>query len=209
MKKSPEAIKNHYEQCFLIHGDNHRGADWPNEDDLIKRYKVMSSIIRENDSNIILDFGCGTGMFYNFLNKENLNIDYIGIDISKPLIQVAKEKYKNINFYEIDILKNKSNFNFSYDYAICNGVFTEKLNLTNDDMFLFLKEIITILFEKSRKGIAFNIMSNIVDFKRDDLFYLDFNSLLSFVSEKLTRNFIIRNDYGLYEYTVYLYKESL
>ena len=76
-------------------------------------------------------------------------------------------------------------------------------------MFLFLKEIITILFENSKKGIAFNVMSDIVDFKREDLFYLDFNSLLSFVSKNLTRNFIIRNDYGLYEYTVYLYKEAL
>lgn len=209
MNKSPEVIKNHYEECFLRHGDNHRGADWPNENDLIKRYKVMSSVIKENESSIVLDFGCGTGMFYNFINKENLNINYIGVDINKSLIKAAKEKYENINFYEIDILKNKNNFNFSYDYAICNGVFTEKLNLTNDKMFLFLKEIITILFENSKKGIAFNVMSDIVDFKREDLFYLDFNSLLSFVSKNLTRNFIIRNDYGLYEYTVYLYKEAL
>jgi SAM-dependent methyltransferase len=211
MNKSPDIIKDHYNKCFLKHGDNYKGADWPNKEDLIKRYMVMSSVVKskkkDDNPDVILDFGCGTGMFYEFLSKENLNLKYIGLDINKDLIFFAKEKYKNIDFYNMDILKDKNNFNLNYDYAICNGVFTEKLSLTNDEMFVFLKETITILFNRSNKGIAFNVMSGIVDFKRDDLFHLDINLLFDFLCKNLTRNFIIRNDYGLYEYTVYLYKE--
>ena len=55
-------------------------------------------------------------------------------------------------------------------------------------------------------GIAFNVMSKDVDWERDDLFHLPLSELSSFLSKNLTRRYIIRNDYGLYEYTTYVYK---
>ena len=209
MQKSPEVIKKHYEDCFLKYGDNHKGADWPNLNDLNKRYKIMYSLIKNpNSDNIVLDFGCGTGMFYDIMCKQNFNIQYIGVDINTNLINIAKQKFehKNAKFYSLDLLNNKDDFCFDYDYAICNGVFTEKLSLTQEQMYDFLLNTISILYKKAKHGIAFNVMSDIVDYKRDDLFHADFNTLLSFISKTLTRNFVIRNDYGLYEYTVYLYK---
>ena len=49
-------------------------------------------------------------------------------------------------------------------------------------------------------------MSKHVDWEREDLFHLSFDELGSFLKEEISRNFTIRNDYGLYEYTVYIYK---
>ena len=46
-----------------------------------------------------------------------------------------------------------------------------------------------------------------VDWERDDLFHLSLDKLSGFLCEKITRNFVIRNDYGLYEYTVYVLKK--
>lgn len=42
----------------------------------------------------VLDLGCGNGRFY-----ENLkNTDYTGIDVSERLIEIAREKYKGVDF---------------------------------------------------------------------------------------------------------------
>ncbi len=87
-----------------------------------------------------------------------------------------------------------------------NGVFTEKTELTFHEMFDYFKQMIKTVFEKVRIGIAFNVMSKHVDWERDDLFHLPFDTLGAFLKEELSRHYIIRNDYGLYEYTVYLYK---
>jgi hypothetical protein len=38
------------------------------------------------------------------------------------------------------------------------------------------------------------------------LFHLPFDTLASFLTSELTRNFVFRNDYGLYEYTAYVYR---
>lgn len=52
----------------------------------IKKY------IREKEK--ILDWGCGNGRFYEIL-KAN---DYYGIDISKNMIAIARQKYPEANF---------------------------------------------------------------------------------------------------------------
>jgi hypothetical protein len=49
-------------------------------------------------------------------------------------------------------------------------------------------------------------MTKHVDWEREDLFHLPFDLLASFLKREVSRNFIVRNDYGLFEYTVYLFK---
>jgi hypothetical protein len=66
--------------------------------------------------------------------------------------------------------------------------------------------VFSIAFAKARVGVAFNVMSTHVDWERDDLFHLPMDVLGSFLTKNLSRKFVIRSDYGLYEYTTYVYK---
>ena len=68
--------------------------------------------------------------------------------------------------------------------------------------------MITKLYEMCNKGIAFNVMSKDVDWERDDLFHLPLSDLSAFLTKEISRDFVIRNDYGLYEYTTYVYKKQ-
>ena len=95
-----------------------------------------------------------------------------------------------------------------YDFIIMNGVFTEKLNLSYESMWDFFTRMITKVYTVCDKGIAFNLMSKDVDWERDDLFHVPLNQVSLWLTGNLTRNFVIRYDYGLYEYTVYLMKEN-
>ena len=74
-------------------------------------------------------------------------------------------------------------------------------------MMIFFKSAIEKLWNKTKKGIAFNVMSKIVDWERDDLFHVSFDDLAWFLKQNISRDFIIRSDYKLYEYTVYVYKK--
>ena len=207
MKKNYKEIVDHYENCLLLHGDNHLGVDWPNEEDAIKRYGIMLDVIRDQSvNNSVLDFGCGTAHLLEYIHSNEIgNINYSGLDISPLFVQKAAEKFPETVFYESDILDNKNDLP-SFDYIILNGVFTEKRNLTQAEMWKYFCELITAVFEKCDKGIAFNVMSKNVDWEREDLFHLSIDILTKFLCDNLSRNFIIRNDYGLYEYTVYLLK---
>jgi hypothetical protein len=72
-------------------------------------------------------------------------------------------------------------------------------------MFSYFQQLLRRVFEHATIGIAFNVMSKHVDWERDDLFHLPFDTLAEFLTKEVTRNFVLRNDYGLYEYTTYVY----
>jgi SAM-dependent methyltransferase len=210
MTKQYKKIIKHYESCLEKHGDNHLGVDWPKIDDVDKRYQVMLDIINFKKVNStsfdLLDFGCGTAHLLEFIHKNNYkNINYFGLDISKKFITVAQSKYPKNEFYCTDILES-SNELPNFDFIVMNGVFTEKRELSFDEMWNYFTEMLTVIFNKCKVGIAFNVMSKNVDWERDDLFHVSHDLLTKFLCEKISRNYIIRNDYGLFEYTVYIYK---
>ena len=209
-KNDYTAIVEHYESCFEKYGDAPKGMDWPNEEDAVKRYSVMLDLVKENNSSVsLLDFGCGTSHLLEFINKKEEkfgNLKYSGADISSKFINLSKSKFPQVDYYCVDILKDDLSNIPSFDYAILNGVFTEKHTLSHEQMWEFFQKMILTIFEKVDKGMAFNVMSKAVAWERDDLFHLSTDVLIDFMVKNLSRNFIIRNDYGLYEYTVYLYK---
>ena len=203
-----ESIIDHYESCLAEYGDSHLGVDWPNKQDAEKRYQVMLEVIRDDRKGLtLLDFGCGASHLYGYIrDNEFSGLEYHGLDISPAFYTLSRNKYPETNYYCMDVLA-KPNQLQSYDYIIMNGIFTEKREMEFDEMFEYFKNMLRVVFPKVRRGLAFNVMSKHVEWERDDLFHMPIDTLVSFLTMELSRNFIIRNDYGLYEYTVYLYKE--
>jgi SAM-dependent methyltransferase len=200
-------IVAHYEACLDKHGDTHLGVDWPLKEDALKRYQVMLDLVRESDGSVsLLDFGCGAAHLYEYIIEKGLTkINYSGLDISEKFIRLCREKHPNMTFYCADILTKEASVPKA-DYIIMNGVFTEKRSMSHDEMCLYFQTMLKKIFSLAQKGIAFNVMSKQVDWERDDLFHLSLDDMAMLLTQHLSRNFVIRNDYGLYEYTVYLYR---
>ena len=205
-------IVSHYESCLAIHGDTHLGVDWPKAQDVETRYRVMLDVITNQSAAApvsLLDFGCGTAHLEEYILKMGIgNIEYAGLDLSEKFIQICRNKFPANRFYCLDVLAGASDLP-KFDYVVLNGVFTEKRDLSFDEMFSYFKRLIMRVFEKAEIGIAFNVMSKHVDWERDDLFHLPFDSLATFLQQELSRHFVIRNDYGLYEYTTYVYRQPV
>jgi SAM-dependent methyltransferase len=200
-------IVSHYEDCLEKYGDSHLGVDWPNLADAETRYQVMLDVIRDPVTSKIslLDFGCGASHLYEYIQKNKLDhIDYSGLDISEKFIRLSKKKFPTIPYYCLDILRDHPQLP-TFDFVILNGVFTEKRELSFDEMYEYFKKMIMQIFEHARVGIAFNVMSTHVDWERDDLFHLPMDTLAAFLVKNISRDFVIRNDYRLYEYTTYIY----
>ena len=203
------SIVAHYESCLERFGDTHLGVDWPKQEDAQTRYQVMLEVVRPEDQTRtvrLLDFGCGASHLYEHMLARGLhNIAYAGLDLSQKFVDLSRRKFPANQYYCVDLLDGAAVIP-SFDYVVLNGVFTEKRALTFDQMFLYFKQLIKEVFKSAEIGLAFNVMSQHVDWERDDLFHLGFDSLAHFLKTELTRNFVFRNDYGLYEYTAYVYR---
>lgn len=204
-------IVEHYEKCFSEHGPGHLGVDWPNARDADIRYATMLGVIDDDGDPIsLLDFGCGSGGLFDYLERhrsEYESVRYQGHDISKAYVDYCRQTYPDVNFTCGDVLVDARLPRV--DYAVANGVFTEKLTLSTDEMFEFLRDIVTVLYASVDRGLAFNVMSKKVDWERDDLFHLDAKRLRSFAVDELGASLELVEDYGLYEYTAYLRKPAV
>lgn len=206
---SYKSIFKFYESCYDRYGDCPLGVDWPKIEDVDKRYNVMLDIIKDKSTKAtLLDFGCGLSHLYEYLLHNNItSINYSGLDISEKFTEASKKKFPNITYYNIDLLSDNHLELPLFDYIIMNGIFTEKRDLSHSEMFGFLCKLINKVFTYVEIGIAFNVMSPVVDWYDDKLFYLSIDQILEYICKNLSRHVIIRHDYGLYEYTIYVYKE--
>lgn len=203
------SLASHYENRLEEFGPNFRGMDWPNEVDLKTRFRVMTSIIPGSGQFSLLDLGCGVGLLLDYLqsSKELDRLDYLGVDLSSKMIEAAKVRHPNQKFQSRDLLTNPFS-NQSVDYIIMNGLLTEKQTLSQTQMIQFAKEILGRAFESCKFGMAFNIMSPHVDWKREDLFHWELDQVVSFLRSSCSPHIRIYLDYGLYEYTVHVTRQT-
>ena len=203
-------IATHYEACLERYGDSHLGVDWPNPEDVETRHTVMLEVIRRPPSRMpvrLLDVGSGLAHLYERIARDGMDdIVYEGLDISEAFVEASRSKFPDVPFRCLDILVAADDDLPQCDYAVMNGLFTEKLDLTFDEMTEFFQAMVARVFGFTAIGIVFNVMSKHVDWERDDLFHLPFDNLAAFLKTKISDNFVIRNDYGLYEYAVYVYR---
>lgn len=197
----------HYEACLDRHGDSHLGVDWPRAEDADRRYAVMLDLARPCKPASLLDFGCGAAHFREYLLKRRADhLRYSGLDLSEKFVTLCRAKFPRDTFHCLDVLDDDTALP-RFDYIVMNGVFTEKRELTFDAMWDYFRRLVGVVFRHADIGMALNVMSKQVDWERDDLFHVPMDALASFLTKEISRHFVFRSDYGLYEYTAYVYRE--
>lgn len=200
------------ERNLQKHGDTAAGAGWPNETDRRTRFDVMLDVIDcSPDSPIVLcDFACGTGELLAHIQRRGLqNIAYLGADRSAKALSYARAKFPQATFIELDVNALGTDLSvIACDYLVANGLFTAKYGMSHEQMWSFVVTTIERLWPQVRRGLAFNVMSKVVDWEREDLFHLPMDDTARLLHRLAGRQVRMRADYGLYEYTAYAYREE-
>lgn len=205
-------ILDYYDERLLRHGDTAQGAGWPNEHDRRTRFAVLTEVLCAAPAvpaPVVCDLGCGTGELLGFLRESGrADIGYIGADRSALALEHARSKYPAERWVQIDVLAacDAELDALSCDFLVANGLFTVKHSLSTEQMWDFMTGILRRLWPRVRRGIAFNVMSPVVDWERADLFHASHDRMAHFLHELAGRRVQMRADYGLYEYTCLAFK---
>lgn len=202
-----ETLRAHYERTFRAHGTTAKGADWGEKvADLAIRYDKMAAVIAPGGSEPVslLDVGCGFGGLLDHLRARGIATDYTGIDVVPDMIETARARHPKARFILGDVLA--ANDLGQYDYVVCNGILTQKLDVPAAEMDAFAAALVRRMFALCRKGIAFNVMTTKVNYFANNLYYRNPAELFAWCLTELTRHIRIDHAYPLYEYTMYLYR---
>ena len=198
-------LKEHYEATFRAYGPTHQGVDWGEDASRLElRYQKMLAVIARMDTPAILDVGCGFGGLFGYARSKGIELNYTGIDVAENMVQWARDVYTDGEFICGDFFEFE--FERSFDYVICNGILTQKLDVPGTTMDQFAGQLIRRLFSLCDRGTAFNVMTTKVNFFSNNLYYRNPAELFSWCLSEITPHLRIDHAYPLYEYTMYLYR---
>lgn len=201
-----EDLGRHYAQKFALHGPTSAGVDWgPDESKLFLRYEKMLNVITPTApaKPVLLDVGCGYGGLLRYAADRGIAVDYTGIDVAGNMIEWAAESMPDGRFIAGDVMTH--DFGTDFDYVVCNGILTQKLDAPGLEMDRFASRLIRRLFSLARCGAAFNVMTTKVNHFANNLYYRNPAELLAWCMSEITPHIRLDHSYPLYEFTVYLY----
>lgn len=108
----------------------------------------LSRIARNNSS--VLDVGCAEGGLFHALSKRIPHVTYVGIDVSRPLIERARELAPDQTFVLGNILERPSELSGqTFDITVATGVFQHEMDFTKllEAMIVHTNEGGHILFD--------------------------------------------------------------
>jgi 2-polyprenyl-3-methyl-5-hydroxy-6-metoxy-1,4-benzoquinol methylase len=196
---SKEYVISFFDKNLMLHGDRPEAVRWSSKGQML-HYRAMLDIGDINGSKI-LDFGCGKGDFYQFLNDSGINVKYSGYDINEKLIALARQKYPSVDFRVFDAISDVLEEEF--DYIFLCGVFNLKVQGIEDS----IKAIMMNLFKHCRIALAFNALSSHNPQKDFELNYTSPEDIFSFTVKNLSPFISLRHDRIRYDFTMFVYKD--
>jgi SAM-dependent methyltransferase len=178
--------------------------DWKDEASQRLRFEILCGIA-DLEGRSVCEIGCGAGHLVDWLRQGGVGARYCGIDLSPDMLDAARRRHPDVAFEHRDILLGEAARD--YDFVLCSGLFNVKLDHGEDEWRRFVDATLRRMYAMCRVGIAFNLMTDLVDFRSPSLFYANPGETLELCRRELSRSAVLRHDYPLYEFTVYVYRE--
>ena len=158
----------------------------------IERNALLYESIENTDS--VLDVGCGVGHFYYFLESRGWTGKYLGIDPNAKAVELIDE---NINTMcgTIDGLPEY----MKYDWVVASGVFNLGLKEKNT------KWIIEQMIDHADKGVIFNMLTAPYKDERYQAYYPE--EIKEWLTQYDHKDIKIVEGFDT-EFTVHFYKEN-
>lgn len=115
--------------------------------------KVVKNVLRRQKFKSVIDVGCGDGIWSDLFPEE-----YLGVDIAKGNIEVARKKYPNREFIQssVEDMPDKIQLGEKYDVAFCHTLLMhitdEKIDKAIEGLRKFANKAIIIEPNKIETG---------------------------------------------------------
>lgn len=198
--------RSYYEESLARYGDDPRGVNWRDRDSQALRFRLLAEMGGWQGRSVH-DIGCGLAHLHDYLAEQGLGCDYLGTDISPAMIDTARARLGDrARLAVADVLKDGVRPDLQADFVVNSGIFTVRGDNDRAEWQSFVEAMVERMFQLSRVGIAFNMMTSYVDYQDAHLFYHPPQDMMDFCIRKLSRKVAIRHDYPLWEYTVHVWR---
>jgi len=197
------AVVEHYEAQLRRHGPTARGMDWRDEASQRLRFRVLCGGL-DLHGRSVHEVGAGAGHLLDHLREAGVAADYSGSDLSAAMVEAARLHHPGVRFEQRDWLRGDPGPR--YDVVVGSGLFHVCAGHGGPAFAAYVEAMLCRLWALAREALAFNLMSDQVDYRVPALHYTSPAATLDFCRRELSRHVALRHDYPLHEYTVHVYR---
>ncbi len=220
--KPHQASLDRLRQQFRAYGDTALGNDWHNQAACEARYRAMWDLAAGGPVRTILDLGCGSGRFLDWVidnarpGQQLAGTVYTGVDVNEEALDVlhAKSQGRPVRVLTVnsDIVRNKlpgpaaELAGLKAEFVFACGVITNCHGMSEDYASDYAEAVIETGWLMCLKGFAFNVMDRTVGHDDRDLFSMSYDELAYLFRAIGCSRYAFRADYKPGEFTAYLYR---
>jgi SAM-dependent methyltransferase len=210
MIEIPQLLKpvaHSYDWSINKYGPIHRAAAWRDKERQQRRFDIFTGLLAydtNRDNVTINDLGCGYGAMFDTYRKlpQFNNGSYFGYDISKAMIEAAKQKVSDPRAFFI--LSHKATENA--DYSFVSGTYNMKMAADEDEWLEYIEESIVHLWSKTKISMGFNMLNIESPLREHTLYYADPNHFVKFCQKNLGANVRMINLLHPNEFVIFIRK---
>jgi SAM-dependent methyltransferase len=182
-----EKIKDYYKNNNKPDCPDYYLLGWESCDAQQLRFEALVNSLDLN-GNKVLDIGCGTGNFLEYLNKRFKNISYTGVDILEQMIANAIKKDLKGSFFCMDIFKSNPFKKAEFNAVFASGTFN--IDLGNNEDFLI--NALRLFDYISDSIISFNLLNETSPDREEGYFYSSPDKVCEIINKNFPNHFQIR-----------------
>jgi SAM-dependent methyltransferase len=200
-------VDHYYSEKLREHGPTTAGVDWNGVESQHLRFKALLNVVAEKTSDFsLLDYGCGYGSMYEYMQARWSSFRYTGFDISEIMIAKAQELWRDDSAVW---LSDETQLG-EYDYVVASGIFNVRLEHSDEEWLEYILQTMHWMNDHSRRGFACNMLTSFSDepFRRGHLYYANPMDLFAYCKTHFSRNVALLHDYELYDFALVVRKDT-
>jgi hypothetical protein len=172
------------------------------------RYERLCAVIGDEPELSIHDVGFGLGHLRDHLCERfpDRVIHWSGSEVTEAFVEhaLAVDASAPVMLRDLAAAPGEDR----HDYVILAGTFYHLAGCAPSEFDRFFTSLVTNCWKMCRRGLAFNVVTDAVDYRLEDLYYPDIGAVIGLV-RGLTRFFELDHATPLYEYTIRLYRPEV
>lgn len=194
-------VAERYRRRIARYGAGPRGVFWRNAERQRRRFEVLAAILDDKERGVTVnDLGCGYGALFDFLADLPAlrGGRYFGYDICPAMLRAARRRSRDPRAVFIDGPRPTRDA----DYGFAAGTYNLKHHAADATWNAYVKTSLAELWARTRKGLAFNMLSIDSELRQKDLYYGDPGDFLEFCTRALSPDATLLDNLPLTDWTI-------
>jgi SAM-dependent methyltransferase len=206
--ETQQKLSEYFSEKLEEFGATPKGVDYNGPEAQERRFEQLIKVIQPAQPFTVIDYGCGYGAMFDFLNGKGWQFDYFGVDVIEKMVMAARDSHKN---FPNALFTTRESELPKADYLVAGSIFNIKLDATYENWQEFVVGTLRQMNNLCSKGFTFNMLTKYSDAdrmaERPDLFYGDPLFFFDLCKRDFARNVALLHDYGLYDFTILVRKD--